>query len=542
MSSSKLLKGTFILTIASIISRLLGFIYVVPFTLLVGIEGYILYEYAYKPYILMLSMATLGVPLAVSKFVSKYNELGDYQTGRKMLKYGILFMLGTGLISYGILFVMAPSIAPLLIDKNDISGNDFKDIVYVIRMVSFALIIVPPMAIVRGYFQGYQMMKPTAYSQIAEQIIRIIFILTSSFIVLKLLKGEVGQAVGLSTFAAFVGAMAGIFILYYFWLKNKQQMNNLLQEQKTEKELQIKEITKEMISYAIPFVIVGLTIPLYQTVDTFTVNKALMSIGYNQGNAEATNSLLALVQKVILIPVSLATAFGLTLVPVITQSYVSKDLAQLKEQIRETLKVVLFLTVPATFGIIALGEELFYMLFGQENSILGGEIMSKHAFTSILFALFMVSVAILQGINKQKEAVFSMMVGFGLKLSLNYLLIKHFQENGAIVLTNLGFAISIIINFYLIKKEIPMNLIKGNKKIKEVFLYSLIMLFSVWMVNILSNLVIGDTINYIQNLIKIFLGAFIGIIIYGFLMFKSGLLFEVLGEKYSKKLRFMKKN
>ncbi|MEB2294494.1 oligosaccharide flippase family protein, partial [Priestia megaterium] len=70
---TKFIRGTFFLTTSTLISKILGFIYIIPFTALVGNTGYALYKYAYGPYTLMLSISTMGLPLAVSKFVSKYN-------------------------------------------------------------------------------------------------------------------------------------------------------------------------------------------------------------------------------------------------------------------------------------------------------------------------------------------------------------------------------------------------------------------------------------------------------------------------------------
>ena len=106
--SSKLLRGTFILTLGTIISKLLGLFYVIPFVAIVGTEGTGLYQYAYVPYTIFLSFATAGVPLAVSKFVAKYNAMEEYAVGRRLFKSGLVVMLTTGIIAFLILFIFAP--------------------------------------------------------------------------------------------------------------------------------------------------------------------------------------------------------------------------------------------------------------------------------------------------------------------------------------------------------------------------------------------------------------------------------------------------
>src|SRR5690606_13949767 len=106
--SSKLLKGTFILTLGTIISKVLGLFYVIPFYSIVGDEGTALYSYSYISYTIFISIATAGVPLAVSKFISKYNALEEYAVGRKLFKSGMIIMLITGIVSFLIMYMTAP--------------------------------------------------------------------------------------------------------------------------------------------------------------------------------------------------------------------------------------------------------------------------------------------------------------------------------------------------------------------------------------------------------------------------------------------------
>ncbi|HHY20399.1 MAG TPA: oligosaccharide flippase family protein, partial [Bacilli bacterium] len=209
MSGSKLLRGTMLLTAATFISKFLGMLYVIPFTAIVGGEGIALYQFGYLPYTVILLLATMGIPMAVSKFVSKYNALGDYEIGHRLFKSGLLVMTCTGMIAFILMYTLAPAIASgIFNDPTKLEGNSLEDIVFTIRMVSTALIIVPFMSIIRGYFQGHQSMGPTALSQVIEQVVRIIFILVVAFTIIKLMDGDIGTAVGWATFGAFVGAPA----------------------------------------------------------------------------------------------------------------------------------------------------------------------------------------------------------------------------------------------------------------------------------------------------------------------------------------------
>ena len=148
--SSKLVKGTAILTIGLFLSKALGLLYLIPFYAIVGEENIGLYQYAYIPYNIALAIAISGAPLAISKYVSKYNALGDYATGRKMLKSGMTVMAITGVVSFLVLYFLAEPIAHL-VRKMKNKYLQVEEIATVIRWVSYALLVVPMMSIVRGF-------------------------------------------------------------------------------------------------------------------------------------------------------------------------------------------------------------------------------------------------------------------------------------------------------------------------------------------------------------------------------------------------------
>lgn len=447
--SSKLLRGTFILTAGVLLSRILGLVYVIPFYPLVGKQGGALYSYGYVPYQIFISLATAGVPLAVSKFVSKYNALGEYRTGYRLFRSGLVLMTATGIAACVILYVIAPWLAPFVIDEQ-MKGNSVADVVTVIRAVSFALIIVPVMSLIRGFFQGHESMGPTAASQVIEQLIRIVFLLASCYIVLRVLHGSLVTAVSLATFAAFVGALGGLAILVWYWWKRKTYLEDLLTKDRGQLHPPLKDMYKELIMYAAPFVFVGLATPLYQLIDQFTFNRAMAAIGLAKISEEAYSIFNVWAQKLVIIPVTLATSFGLTLIPTITKAYVANDRKLLRKYLNQTFQVVLFLTVPAVVGMAVLAEPVYAAFYSYDS--LGGEVLRWYAPTAILFALFSVTAAVLQGINQQRFTVVSLTLGLLVKLLLNTLFITQFATIGAVLATTLGYFVSVTLNLWIIKK------------------------------------------------------------------------------------------
>src|SRR5699024_8982674 len=167
--SKTIVRGTMLLTVAAFLSKFLVMIYVIPFNELVDYNGVALYIYYYIQYIILISISTIGVSLATSKFISKYNSLEDYYTELRMFRLGLVLMSITGILSFLILFFSADWVVQSFV-VDDEHGNSVADVKMVIRMVSFALLIIPGASIIRGYFQGNQSMGPTAVSQVVEQV------------------------------------------------------------------------------------------------------------------------------------------------------------------------------------------------------------------------------------------------------------------------------------------------------------------------------------------------------------------------------------
>ncbi|MBS4202516.1 putative polysaccharide biosynthesis protein [Lederbergia citrea] len=531
--SSKLIRGTFILTLGTILSKVLGLLYVIPFYAIIGgKEQAALYQFGYVPYTIFISIATAGVPLAVSKYISKYNALEEYAVGRRLFRSGMVVMLATGIFSFLAMYVLSPWFAELVLRGAD-SEHSFtvEDVTLVMRAVSFALIIIPIMSLIRGFFQGHQSMGPSAVSTVVEQIARIAFLLAGAYVVLYVLKGSVVTAISVATFAAFIGGIASLIILLWYWQKRKRGLNELLEFDKGTIEVSISDMYKEIIVYALPFVLVGIANPLFQFIDQITFNRAMAEAGKS---AEALGSLGILnftTHKLVIIPVSLATAFALTLVPLVTESYVKGDRQIMFRQLNQTFQVLLFITMPAAIGLALLAEPMYTAFYGYDEY--GAQVLRTYAPVSILFALYAVTAAILQGINEQRYTILSLLTGLLVKLSLNIPLIKAFGTEGAVYATALGYTVSIMINFFVIKRfaYYPFKLVVRRSLL--IIIFNVLMAVPVFFAyKGLLYLLSPET--RMQSVLLIIVCAGIGGIVYAYLGLKSGLADRLFGDRLGK--------
>ncbi|WLR56014.1 polysaccharide biosynthesis protein [Mesobacillus subterraneus] len=532
--SSKLLRGTFILTLGTILSKVLGLFYVIPFFAIVGEYGTALYSFSYIPYTIFISIATAGVPLAVSKFIAKYNALEEYAVGRKLFKSGVAVMLTTGVLSFLVMYISAPGLADMVMDTSNDENVKITaaDVTTVIRAVSFALIVVPFMSLIRGFFQGHQSMGPSAVSQVVEQIVRIVFVLAGAFFVLNVLEGDMVTAVSVATFAAFIGALGSLGVLGWYWMKRKPHLDKLLEEDKKTMDISLKDIYKEILLYAAPFVFVGIANPLFQFVDMMTFTRAMMAVGFSQNEASSAFSVLNFQShKLVIIPVSLATAFSLTLVPSITKAFTENDRKGMRRQLDQTFQVLMYLTVPAAIGIAILAEPMYTIFYAHND--LGTKVLTTYAPVAILFALFSVTAAILQGINEQRFTILSLLTGLLVKLTFNIPLIKLFETQGAIMSTALGYMAAIIINLLVIKKfaRYPMGFV--TRRIVLILIFSGLMAG----VTLAFYEVLADFLSpasKFQSILIIGISALVGAAVYFYLGFRTKLVDRLFGDRVTK--------
>jgi O-antigen/teichoic acid export membrane protein len=223
MSKNSFLKGTLILTLAAVVSRVLGVGQRVPLQHIMGNDGMTLYTISYNIYSMLLIIATLGVPSALSKQISEYTAIGQYHEAHQTYKAARNFALVTGLLMFAFMMIIAPYYAEYaLAPQAELA----------IRAIAPAMLLFPLIAIMRGYFQGLQFMQPTGLSQIMEQILRVATAVTLPLVLLSIGYNK-DVAVAGASFGAVTGSIAAVAVMMYFYKKRRDVQKKLLTSQKS---------------------------------------------------------------------------------------------------------------------------------------------------------------------------------------------------------------------------------------------------------------------------------------------------------------------
>lgn len=538
MKKNTFINGAIIATLAIFISKFLGLVYVIPFNSIVGEQAGALYGYAYTIYNLFLAISTIGLPPAMSKLISEYNALEFYYTKERAYKYGKNIVTILGILTFIILFVFAPSIAHAIIGDNT-GGNTIEDITLVVRVISTAILIVPILSISKGYLQGHKFIAPSSYSQIVEQIVRVIVIIVGSYTVLNVLKLDNTLAVAIAVFGATVGALAALIYILRKINKNKKEFNLDAKVKDAEKNITSREIIKKILLYSFPFILFGITMSIFEFVDMLTIVKTLTNeLGYSMKTSENIIGILnTWGNKLNSIVIAISSGVATSIVPNITSSYVKKDYKDVRHKINQAIQVILFTALPITIGLSFLAEPAYTLFYGASK--LGPVIFKVSIFIALFNCIFNVCVVTSQSLNRFKQVFISLLSGCIVKIILQIPLMVLFDKfgmnasYGTVIASLLGYSASAIINVIGLYKHIKVSYKSTFDMILKTLLSIIIMLIPLIL---LTNIIDIHNLTRMKAIIVCAVYGIIGMIIYFIMTYKLGVIKQVLGDNMFNKI------
>lgn len=529
MKKNGFVEGTFIATFAIIIVKVLGALYVIPFYRIIGESGGALYSYAYNVYNLFLNISTAGIPIAISKIISEYNTLEMYEAKERAYKLGRNIILIISVIAFFMLFVFSKEFASLILGEIK-GGNTLDDVSFVIKCVSFCLLIIPFLSVSKGYLQGHKYITPSSISQVIEQVVRIAVLLMGSYIVINVLNKSVTLGVGVSVFAAFVGGCSAYLYIKIKMIKNKSAFPT----KDTKDNVSNKEIFKKIFKYSIPIIIVSVATDIYSLTDMTLVVRTSYKLGYTAKEAELIASIISTwAPKICMIINAVAIGMGTSLIPHMVSSYTKKDYTSSNKRFNEALRIIIVSTLPLAVGLAFLSEPVYTLFYG--NNTYGTLILRYTSISSFFASIYIVISLSLQSLNKFKTVYVSSIMGFLINALLDVPLMHLFNLMGleafygAILATILGYVFSYIYSLTSLKKSMNFNYSETLDTIKKVFLPITLM----FIVLVILNLFVKLPTNGIMRMCLVLgLYTLLGAFVYLGISYKTGLLYEVFGKDY----------
>lgn len=441
------MRGAAILGLATMVSKLLGTMQKIPLQNIAGDEVFGIYNAVYPLYIFILTLATAGFPIAVSKFVADYAVVGNLREARRVFRIALVLLGATGVAGFAILYTTADQLAAAMGIRSAAPG---------IRSVSFALLAAPAMAAIRGYFQGLQDMVPTAVTQVVEQFIRVAVMIFLLFWFMSRHAAPSIIAAG-ATFGSAAGAVGGLAAAAWFWSHRSKRAvpasggggGNTPPIEGT------RALVRRFAAYAIPVCIGSVAMPVLTMVDAFTVPRLLAAGGLAEAASAHLfgiyNHGLPLVQLVTMI----ATSMSAALVPSVAEAVAVRDGRLLEARTRPVLRFTWMAGLAAAFGLAATAIPVNVMLFASAE---GWQAMAILSFTALFATLHVVTGCMLQGLGAVTVPARSLFVAAGLKVAGNLLLVPVMGIEGAAVSAVLAYVAASALNLRTLRSLAPQAL------------------------------------------------------------------------------------
>ena len=442
-NNSKFLKGTMILTISSIIVKVIGSLNWIILSRVLGGEGIGLYQMGFPIYLMAITVSSAGVPVAISIITSEKLANKDYRGAKRVFNVSLRLLLISGLVfSSALLFG-----ADFLINQHII--RDARAYYSIIALAP-AVFFVTFLASFRGYLQGWQIMTPTATSEVVEQLVRVITMLVFADLFMPY---GLAYAAGGASMGAGAGAFSALLVLMWFYRRLKRRLHEEIEAQDDSiPQESAGHIIKRLLKLALPVSLTSLMLPIGANLDLLIVPQRLEVAGFDVRHAtELFGYLTGMAVPLVNLATIFTAAMTISLVPSISESRTLERFDAIRDKIRLAFRVAMIITFPCFMGLFFLAEKVAALIYNAPGAAGAIQTMS----VGILFlGMHQISTGILQGLGKTAIPVINMILACLVKVGMSWWLtaIPLLGIKGASMATVADFAVAAIINMGFIYK------------------------------------------------------------------------------------------
>ncbi|MBQ7862625.1 MAG: polysaccharide biosynthesis protein [Clostridia bacterium] len=494
-----LLTGAGVLAVATVIVKLIGAVYKIPLTNLIGAEGYGYFTGAYAVYTPLYAISMAGLPVAVASMVSRNVELGRVKDAQRLFLISKKLFLIIGLACTAVLVLIAYPYSKLVG-----APDNFISIIAIAPCVLFCCL----MSAYRGYYEGLNNMTPTGASQVIEAAFKLVIGLAGAYIFMdkslsyynenavngaldffgrsvsnesEALSAIYPYAAAVAILGVTVGSVASWF---YLWLLYKRKGDGFTREElvNSPEARSPKELRKELLKIAIPVAASSIILNVTNMIDDFTIRARLnraLEVGGEIIKTMYADALTAsqtldsgistylygihgsVINIKNLIP-TITLTLGISAIPVISKAWAAKDMKGIKVSTESAVRVTMMIGLPAGFGIAALSEPILGLLYSSTAEIIpiAAPILRTYGFAMFLFAVATPMTNILQAVGNTKAPIISIIAGAVAKIIYNYIMIGNPEINiqGAAGGSVACYVVMVAINLYELIKTTHVKL------------------------------------------------------------------------------------
>lgn len=514
-SNSFIVKGS-VLAMASIISRILGLLYRMPLTAIIGKTGNDYYGTAYEVYNIILIISSYSIPLAVSKLVAARMSKGQVKNAYRILRGSLGFAAISGGTASLIVYFGADFFTGTLL-QTPLSSIALK-------VLSPVLLIVAIVGVLRGFFQGLHTTVPSAMSQVFEQIVNAVVSIAAAYFLFSY-GAKVGAVLGdKDSYSAAYGAAGGtlgtamgavtalLFMLLIYFAYRKVLLKKVKRDHSRSEESYLS-IIRVLIFTIIPVLLSTTLYNISSIVNNGIFKNVVLAQGYDTKTISEWWGVFTGQYKVLInVPISVASALAASAVPALAAAYERGELKKVRRQIASANRFIMIVAFPCAVGLFVLAKPIMMLLFGDSDQTTAN-IMYLGTIAIVFYSLSTLSNGILQGINRMRIPVRNAAIALVAQVVVLIICLLCFNLNiFAVVIANTFYALMMCILNELAVKKYSGAAIDLKRTFLIPGIVSIVMGLVVYVVYQLVNLIINS------NLIATVLSIICGVVIYFVLM------------------------
>lgn len=470
--SKRIVSGAALLLIGSVVAKMLGALYRIPLTNVLGAEGMGMYQLVFPVYALFMVLATAGIPTALSRTVAEKRATGE--STKKYLSVSMLALFLLGLIFATIMAVFSKFLAQKQGNADTYPG---------FLIIAPAIVCVCVISGFRGWFQGEMYMLPTALSNVVEQVVKLSVGLGLSYALAK--RGVVYAVCG-ALLGVTVSEIATVLymLLTYLVRSAKQKKENALTARVAVERAEgdvakrarfriTKAEAKGILHVALPIAAVSVLMPLSSFFDSVIVVNMLKVFGLEKSVATAQYGIISgPVNSLINMPVVAIMSLAVAIVPSVSASRVTRDIDGVMLKSSLCVRLAYLLGIPFAFYLAVFAKNVIGALYpdlSYDSAIVAVNVLRITAANVVFLSTMQIYVSLLQALDKTKYAVLSLVCAIIVKIVLGAVLTRYIGINGAAI-ASLSLPVvsyfGTLLSYYKIcglrlEKNVGLNLVSG---------------------------------------------------------------------------------
>ena len=441
MAKKGLVKGALILSAAGVICRLLGVLFRIPLSNIVGNYGIGLYQLVFPLYSLLLIVSSAGIPVALSKMIARVR---DERTQTKQIFVNALVAL--------MVLGAVITVTFLLLARPIAAWQGKPEIWPLYLAIAPAVWFVCVISAYRGYFQGLNNMVPTAVSQIVEQVVKVGVGLGLAF---WLIRYSILWAVFGAILAVAVSELVAAIMLAVVYAVRARQAKTAEPDHEEPKRsiwsLLSWQVIRRIFAIAAPIMVMSLAFPLVQLFDSFYIVNALKRNGVEQAT-ELYGIATGAVHTLINLPSVVGVAIATVMLPMVARAFKTGDTKTMRKKAWMALGVTLLFGTVVAIGLCALPKLILTLLYRRafanrpEELATGVLLLRIESWAVILIGLTQVIGSILQGIDHEFVSMWALVGGGVVKVVFEIMALKPLGIMAVSIANLLCYGVALVVS------------------------------------------------------------------------------------------------